>query len=46
VVEDLQLDSGSGHLIEKWYVCAGAGLRTTLLEWLKYRNVVFETFNY
>jgi NAD(P)H-flavin reductase len=46
VVEDLQLDSGIGHLIEKWYVCAGAGLRTTLLEWLKYRNVVFETFNY
>lgn len=32
VVEDLQLDSGSGHLIEKWYVCTGAARRTTLLE--------------
>jgi hypothetical protein len=45
-LDDLQLQSNTGWELRKWYVCAGAGLRHTLLEWLQGRNVVFETFNY
>ena len=44
--KDLQLGSDSSLSVGKWYVCTGAGLRKTVLEWLKGRNVVFETFNY
>lgn len=46
VVADLQLDSSSTAKVKRWYVCTGAGLRKTLLEWLKDCNVVFETFNF
>jgi NAD(P)H-flavin reductase len=47
VCDDLQLNSGSpDDAIRKWYVCTGAALRKTLLEWLNDRNVIFETFNF
>ncbi|TVY26897.1 hypothetical protein LHYA1_G004849 [Lachnellula hyalina] len=45
--DDFQLSSESpDNAIKKWYVCTGAALRKTLLEWLNDRNVIFETFNY
>jgi ferredoxin-NADP reductase/predicted pyridoxine 5'-phosphate oxidase superfamily flavin-nucleotide-binding protein len=31
---------------EKWYLCAGKGLREQVLTWLEGRTVVFEDFNY
>jgi hypothetical protein len=31
---------------ERWYLCAGLSLRTSLLAWLKGRTVVFENFDY
>jgi NAD(P)H-flavin reductase len=47
VYDDLQLNSGSPNdAVRKWYVCTGAALRKTLLEWLNDRNVIFETFNF
>ena len=45
--DNLQLTNKlSTDAINKWYVCTGAALRKTLLEWLKDRNVIFETFNF
>lgn len=47
VYDDLQLNSYSlDDVIRKWYVCTGAALRKTLLEWPNGRNVIFETFNF
>ncbi|KUJ10833.1 oxidoreductase-like protein [Mollisia scopiformis] len=45
--DDLQLNFDSPNAaIKMWYVCTGAALRKTLLEWLNDRNVIFETFNF
>lgn len=43
---DLKLEVEDGTQIKKWYVCTGDALRKTLLEWLKGRLVISETFNY
>jgi hypothetical protein len=32
--------------VEKWYLCAGLQLREQLLDWLKGRTVLYESFNY
>jgi NAD(P)H-flavin reductase len=45
-LEDLKLESERGRLIEKWYICTGDVLQKQLLEWLKGRIVIYESFNY
>jgi hypothetical protein len=33
-------------MADKWYMCAGKGLRKQILEWLPGKEVVFENFDY
>ena len=43
---DLGLEAEDGVEIKKWYVCTGDELRKTVMEWLKGRLVISESFNY
>lgn len=41
--EDLKLQADD---LAKWYICTSPALRSTLLEWLKGKTVLYESFNY
>ncbi|KAI1932584.1 hypothetical protein LOZ65_000573 [Ophidiomyces ophidiicola] len=40
-VQDLRIDEA-----EKWYLCAGSGLRRAALNWLSGKKVIYEDFEY
>jgi NAD(P)H-flavin reductase len=46
LVGDLRMEPAMSLNVGNWYICTGASLRNTLLQWLKGQNVIFETFNY